>query len=54
MYHCCSINLKMQSEHSGLRSDTSSLVKIDLQSVFYIKYKAMTSKVIEYLMTIAA
>ena len=26
MYYCCSINLKKQSEHSGLRLDTSSLV----------------------------
>ena len=25
-YYCCSINLKRQSEHSGLRPDTSSLV----------------------------
>ena len=28
MYYCCSINLKRQSEHSGLRPDTSSLVPI--------------------------
>ena len=26
MFLCCSINLKRQSEHSGLRPDTSSLV----------------------------
>ena len=26
-YYCCSINLKRQSEHSGFRPDTSSLVK---------------------------
>ena len=26
-YDCCSINLKRQSEHSGLHSDTSSLVQ---------------------------
>ena len=25
-YYCCSINLKRQSEHLGLRPDTSSLV----------------------------
>ena len=25
-YYCCSIDLKRQSEHSGLRPDTSSLV----------------------------
>ena len=25
-YYCCPINLKRQSEHSGLRPDTSSLV----------------------------
>ena len=28
MYYCCSINPKRQSEHSGLRPDTSSLVFI--------------------------
>ena len=28
MFYCCSINLKRQSEHSGLRPDTSSLVPI--------------------------
>ena len=27
-YYCCSINLKRQSEHSGLRPDSSSLVII--------------------------
>ena len=26
MYYCCSINLKRQSEHSGLRPDTSRFV----------------------------
>ena len=26
-YYCCSINLKRQSEHSGFRPDTSSLVR---------------------------
>ena len=40
-YYCCSINLKRQSEHLGLRPDTSSLVftfkmefKDDLESYF--------------------
>ena len=27
MFYCCSINLKRQSENSGLRPDTSSLVR---------------------------
>ena len=27
-YYCCSINLKRQSEHSGLRPGTSSLVLV--------------------------
>ena len=29
-YYYCSINVKRQSEHSGLRPDTSSLVSIAL------------------------
>ena len=35
MYYCCSVNLKRQSEHSGLRPDTSSLVFFQ----FYLKTK---------------
>ena len=31
-YYCCSINLKTQSEHSGLRLDTSSLVSFQFES----------------------
>ena len=32
-YYCCSINLQKQSEHSGLRPDTSSLVYICRQLI---------------------
>ena len=34
-YYCCSINLRRQSEHSGIRPDTSSLVylSVDLSSI---------------------
>ena len=38
-YYCCSINLKRQSEHSGLRPDTSSLVVVFAATNFDIGLK---------------
>ena len=32
-FYCCSINVKRQSEHSGLRPDTSSLVGLGLEPI---------------------
>ena len=39
MYYCCSINLKRQSEHSGLRPDTSSLVTISFDLINRLSLK---------------
>ena len=39
-YYCCSVNLKRLSEHSGLRPDTSSLVKIE-ESVRIVTFKVV-------------
>ena len=59
MYYCCSINLKRQSEHSGLRPDTSSLVyfidKIVIKRVLiqfsrkYLKIQDIRLSYIEFL-----
>ena len=40
MFYCCSINLKRQSEHSGLRPGMSSLVCFKLEQdndIFVVK-----------------
>ena len=34
MYYCCSINFKRQSEHSGLRPDTSSFFLMEFFESF--------------------
>ena len=41
-YYCCSINLQKQSEHSGLRPDTSSLVC--LRSVLVVEISCKTTQ----------
>ena len=37
MYYCCSINLKRQLEHSGLRPDTRSLVSFSIVMILFHK-----------------
>ena len=46
-YYCCSINLKRQSEHSGLRPDTSSLVVLTFDTKKIVP--TFDTKVTEYL-----
>ena len=39
MYYYCSINLQRQSEHSGLRPDTSSLVYFKRKWFWLMRYR---------------
>ena len=52
MYYCCSINLKRQWEHSGLRPDTSSLVSdinlVCTRGFFSLAYLALVFRVYHY------
>ena len=42
--YCCSINLKSQSEHSGLCPDTSSLVVFSNWSAYFVFLLARESE----------
>ena len=47
MYYCCSINLKRQSEHSGLRPDTSSLVWFFSLRMFHVAWTTFLLRLFE-------